>query len=64
MKVDIRIKVLYITRPWNDRKYHPRVFVNRELYWQGPPQKAIDKAYLMCLNQLQTIDEDNENDSR
>jgi hypothetical protein len=63
MKVDIRIKVLDITRPWNDRKYHPRVFVNRELYWQGPPQKAIDKAYLMCLDQLQTI-EDNENDSR
>jgi hypothetical protein len=63
MKVDIRIKVLDMTRPWHNRKYHPRVFVNRELYWQGPPQKAIDKAYLMCLDQLQTI-EDNENDSR
>ena len=63
MKVDIRIKVLDITRPWNDRKYLPRVFVNRELYWQGEPQQTIDKAYLMCLNQLQTI-EDNENDSR
>ena len=63
MKVDIRIKVQDITRPWNDRKYHPRVFVNRELYWQGEPQQTIDKAYLVCLDQLQTI-EDNENDSR
>ena len=64
MKVDIRIKVQDITRTWNDRKYHPRVFVNRELYWQGEPQQTIDKAYLVCLDQLQTIHEDNENDSR
>ena len=63
MKVDIRIKVQDITRPWNDRKYHPRVFVNRELYWQGEPQQTLDKAYLVCLDQLQPI-EDNENDSR
>jgi len=63
MKVDIRIKVQDITRTWNNRKYHTRVFVNRELYWQGEPQQTIDKAYLMCLNQLQEL-EDTENDSR
>ena len=63
MKVDIRIKVLDITRPWHNRKYHPRVFINRELYWQGESQQTIDKAYLMCLDQLQEL-EDNENDSR